>query len=785
MTSNGNTYKSTQARSNGGTSRPSVRPSGAKKRTGSSSPSKASRSASASSRAASKQAAKTSSARSGVRSKAASSARSGKPQGSSVARKPKRNAQKSKAPSRSKQQARNQRAAASANAGAVGEKALEIAGSGVQRVLSNRIATVVAIVLIVLVVGGVWDTASNLGKAYGNVRVNGIDVGGMTAEQIDETLRTSLGQRVAQTQVKVYANQDAKRIESGNMTDEERLAQMEREAVAEEVGADEAAAVVTSWPTDAQSLKATVPYEKLAESALAVGREDGGIFSRLGLFFAPHDVDVRLNFDAAALDALASEVDRSVGDMRVDATVAIEEGQATPVAGHDGMMVDRNWFAGKISDALISGEESPSFVAEVSSAPSRITFEQAQATSDCINHALQVGAVFTYQGKDWTAYGYSIGQWTRVSTVEADGGYKLDVHIDQGVAIPAVITGAGAVVKSDNVTVKFAKGDNGIVVRTFGPGNIPEVAPAVEQLDEALYGKDGIAWNASAIQAPRIEIDESDAPAALTLEQAIDTGIVSVIGEYTTDFSNDIGTENRNHNIKLAADILNNTIIEANGGTWSFNDRAGDTNEAAGFWAAGSIVEGEYVDSIGGGICQIATTIFNAVYEAGLPITMRFPHTLYISSYPTGRDAAVSYPDLDLRWKNDLSSDVLLAMSYTDTSVTARLYSVHTGYTVTSEVGTWQDGARYQTIFKEDPSLASGESYVETVGVDGSFITVTRIVKREDGSIVSDQPFESKYDPKDEVIVVGPGTDTKKLGRAEDSQSTIDARREMQAYGDD
>lgn len=646
-----------------------------------------------------------------------------------------------------------------------------VLGAIARAIASNRASLIAAIIVIVLVIAGVFDTAANWNKAFGNVSVNGIDVSGMTADEIEFTLRANLTKTVAQSHVKIYASEEAQTLASQELSDEERLAHIEQVAQAEQISVEEATDLVTSWSTDALSLKATIPYEDLAAQAIAVGREDGGILSRLGLIFMNHDVKVELSYDEEALESLATGIDRTIGDERVDATVEIEEGVASPVEGHDGRAVDREWFASQLSAALVSGDENPSFVAQVSDSPSRITFEQAQEASDGINHALALGAVFTYKGAEWDAYGYDIGYWTRVKTVsDGNGGYKLDVHIDESAAIPAVVKGAGAAVRSENVTVKFAKADDGsVVVRTFGPGNIPEVAPAIEQLDEALYGQGGTAWNYSANEPVRIEILESDAPSALTLDQAIELGIVTSIGEYTTEFSDSEGTENRNHNIKLAADILNNSIVEADGGTWHFNDRTGDTNEEAGFWAAGSIVEGEYVDSIGGGICQVATTVFNAVYEAGLPIDMRFPHQLYIESYPSGRDAAVSYPDLDLWWTNDLSSDVLLVLSYTDTSLTARLYSVYTGYTVESIEGEWAEGAKYKTVFEEDPTLEKGDYYVKTTGVDGSSISVTRIVKNEAGEVISDQVFDSLYDPKDEVIVVGPGTDTSKLGRTDSS----------------
>ena len=71
------------------------------------------------------------------------------------------------------------------------------------------------------------------------------------------------------------------------------------------------------------------------------------------------------------------------------------------------------------------------------------------------------------------------------------------------------------------------------------------------------------------------------------------------------------------------------------------------------------IINGELQNGLGGGICQVSTTVFNAAFEAGLPITARTNHALYISHYPLGRDATVNYPDLDLKFVND--TDALAA----------------------------------------------------------------------------------------------------------------------------
>ena len=91
----------------------------------------------------------------------------------------------------------------------------------------------------------------------------------------------------------------------------------------------------------------------------------------------------------------------------------------------------------------------------------------------------------------------------------------------------------------------------------------------------------------------------------------------------------------------------------APGATFSFNQATGDRNAAKGFLEAPVIMNGEVETGLGGGVCQVSTTVFNAAFDAGLPITSRTNHALYISHYPLGRDATVDYPDVDLKFVND------------------------------------------------------------------------------------------------------------------------------------
>ena len=126
-------------------------------------------------------------------------------------------------------------------------------------------------------------------------------------------------------------------------------------------------------------------------------------------------------------------------------------------------------------------------------------------------------------------------------------------------------------------------------------------------------------------------------------------GITGVVGSYTTTYG---GTPGRIHNVQLVARADRRRPDRARP-RFSFNETTGERNESKGFEEAPVIINGELQSGIGGGVCQVSTTVFNAAFEAGLSIERRTNHALYISHYPLGRDATVNYPDIDLVFEND------------------------------------------------------------------------------------------------------------------------------------
>jgi vancomycin resistance protein YoaR len=207
-------------------------------------------------------------------------------------------------------------------------------------------------------------------------------------------------------------------------------------------------------------------------------------------------------------------------------------------------------------------------------------------------------------------------------------------------------------------------------------------------------------------------------------------------GSFTTYFPE---SPARARNIGLAADAFDGIVV-APGDSFSFWGRIGEVSPRTGYVVAGAIVGGVSQQVIGGGLCQVSTTLFNAVAHAGLRIDERLPHSYYIERYPLGLDAAVFAPSVDLKWTNDTDTDVRIFGQGTDTSVTFWLYSRPTGRTVSFSTPIETNLRWPSPAQPADPAHAPG--YV----VPGRDVWVTRVVVLDGVEILRDAWF-SHYAP--------------------------------------
>lgn len=597
------------------------------------------------------------------------------------------------------------------------------------------------------------DALMTHGRIHQGVSIGDIDVSGMTVDEAAEAVQARYGMHLAATTAFIFDSQ-----ETADSADIDQLMD-EMDAVAEQISVSEAQANRTMWMANAQTLDAVMPSHQLATDAFEVGRE-GGIFERLEAALNGWPIAVRVDYDEDKLDDLINDIDSSLGVMRVDWGIRVEEGYASVTEGHDGDMMDPDAFVEELTrELLVDDSDRVKLVARIEHAPIRIDQQGAQATCDAVNAALEQGASFTYDGTTLDADPAMIGDWVDTEAVESNGAWTLSPYLDRLAASRSIASTLTEGATGDGISVRFTVDGDEVIVSPDDTVVVPSTDAAITELDQSLFG--GFRDTGSYVEGTarfNIPIQTETTRGPFSFDEAVANGLITRISTYTTTYNDTASTQNRTFNIHRAADAMNDSVVPRDGGTWSFNEVVGSCDATAGYKDANAIMDGEVVAEAGGGICQVATTVFNAVYDSGLPVLERHNHTLHMSSYPDGRDAAIAYPLMDLRWSNDTSSDVLVRTGYSNTTVTVSLYGISPGYTVRTQTGDWEEGEKHQTKVEIDEDRPQGYQSVKTVGTDGMEIYVIRTVTDKNGQVVRQDRFDSVYSPVDKVIVTGPDT---------------------------
>lgn len=238
-----------------------------------------------------------------------------------------------------------------------------------------------------------------------------------------------------------------------------------------------------------------------------------------------------------------------------------------------------------------------------------------------------------------------------------------------------------------------------------------------------------------------------------TTDKAKGLGIQSEVGSFTTPYS---PGEPRVTNIRQASRILNGTIIPA-GGRLSLNQVLGQRTEEHGFVLAPMLADGLHVDAVGGGISQVATTLYNAAFFSGLTLEEHTAHQLYIDRYPMGREATVSWPTPDLVITNDWDAAALVRVWNSSDSITIALYSTSFDRRVETETSAERNPTKPATRRIETPGIAPGKESEAASGGTGFSVDVTRRVY-QGSRLKNDETFTTVYLAPPKIIAVAPGT---------------------------
>jgi vancomycin resistance protein YoaR len=480
----------------------------------------------------------------------------------------------------------------------------------------------------------------------------------------------------------------------------------------------------------------------------AAQRQGGGFgplrgFRRLDVTFFGADVTPRIGVLNGSLQYELGLIADRVNRPPREAALALRGSKVVVVPAQPGTVLDRAAAADTLVHALASLEKPAGPVAlPLRTREPRVRAAALARAAAQARLALSAPVQLVLGQTRWVVRPHRLAQLLQLP---ADGRTSVAIA---GPAADDWLRRLGARVEKPAKDADFAVDGSHVRVVPARPGvQLDPLASTDAILEAALHRK---------LRVARLVVVEE--PAKVSTQQAQAMGIDGLVSTYTTEYG---GIPNRIHNVQLVAHLVDDKLI-APDATFSFNGTTGERNAAKGFLEAPVIVNGEVTTGLGGGVCQVSTTVFNAAFEAGLKITERTNHALYISHYPQGRDATVNYPDTDLKFVNDTGNWLLLRTFVGSSSLTVNFYGTPTGRKVESTTAPLTSHGVPPVKKEIDPTLKPGEKVVDYAGVPAMSTSVSRKVYTADGKLLYDDTWYSSYRADPKIVRIGKKPEKKK-----------------------
>ncbi|MGI8807254.1 MAG: VanW family protein [Acidimicrobiales bacterium] len=413
---------------------------------------------------------------------------------------------------------------------------------------------------------------------------------------------------------------------------------------------------------DPAEIGLAVDQSATIDAVLDVGRS-GNPLNRISgwltSFLHDRKPAVRLAVDRAAVYKVVAERDTG-RTPPTEPRVKAEKGRLVTVDGVPGKGVDPASLLEALSHA--GAEGAPATVkVELGPVPPRFDVVDAARLVDAGEAATEKALPVTVDGQPGDIPGAELRSWLR--SVTDDNGLRLAVDTVKATAdVSALLPDVG----TPAVETAFTVVDNVPQIVPGTPGTACCAPDAGAQIDAAMQARLSDKAAAEPVALPARPREPN-----FTVEEATALGVKEVVGTFTT---NHAPNQPRVSNIHKISDLVRGQVIMP-GKTFSVNDFVGKRTEEKGFVVDHVIEDGKFTESVGGGISQFATTTFNAAFFAGLEFPEYQSHSLYISRYPFGREATLSYPHPDLKIRNPSPHGVLIWPTYTGRSVTVTLFS--------------------------------------------------------------------------------------------------------------
>src|SRR5918996_4122973 len=566
----------------------------------------------------------------------------------------------------------------------------------------GRVTTVALVLALLVMVAGaaLFARAYSLrGSVLPGVSVAGVDVGGLTRVDAQARLRQELAPRLAQP-VRVSVGDEAFAVRPDRV-----------------------------WALD---LPAT------EQRAFQTGRETLG--SRLGALvgpFAPErSVEPVLDLRPGERRAVRTTL-RQLTARPANAGVRVEGTRVVVRPGVPGTDVEVEPLLSSVRAATLAGSET--VAARIGSVAPAVTTEEAQAVAAEARAILSGPITIRYRGENVGAL-RPRSLAGAMSFTRAGGTYEIALdpkHVEQAL-LPMV---KARLREPVDATFRVV----GLRVRVV-PGRPGTTLDAQKATRAVLAAGRGPGRRVAVVALTALAADFST-------KEAKALGIREQISTFTTDMGE--SSANRIWNVHLLGDYMDGEIIEP-GETFSYNERVGPRTAERGFREGQMIFGGVLIPSIGGGVCQTATTVFNAAFEAGLPVKTRYNHSFYISHYPVGRDATVSWGGPDLVFTNDLKNAILVKTSYTDATFTVTFYGTKQGRKVVASTSAQTNFTQPQLQYAVDPSAPPNSVRTAAGGGPGFDVNVHRTVYQR-GKLLREDDFFTRHVPQNPTAIYGPG----------------------------
>jgi vancomycin resistance protein YoaR len=509
------------------------------------------------------------------------------------------------------------------------------------------------------------------------------------------------------------------------------------------------------WTTSPRALGLDVRADELAEAAFRVGREgslEQQVLERVEALRYGSTPVLSQRADGKALDQLLAQIATQVDHPPADARLQLEaDGTLVYAVSQTGLQLDQAASRERVARAVGDGSAAVDLVA--SPLPPAVATEQIEPAHQQLARILDPATPVTITAAEQTRVLQPTDLANLVSLSQPSApGESASVQLRDD-AVSALLSGLADSIDRDAQDARFGLNAGALtLLRPSRDGRALDQAAATEMLNARILGGE------RTVALPVVPV-----PPAITSDDAPRLGSPELIEQSSTSFVGAI--PEKRHNIQLAAQRLNGVVVPP-GATFSFNKEVGPTTLEAGFqWGFGiTTAQGgvHTVPSVAGGICQVATTLFQPVFWAGYQVEERYWHLYWIPSYTSrdvvGLDATVDADsNLDFKWTNPTSDPVLIQAGADAEHVTFSLYGRKPAWTVDVEapVISGRIPADPTPVVQAEPTLPWGRSLPIESAREGFQVLITRHVTPRDGGPARTLALKSIYQPSHTVTLVG------------------------------